>query len=193
MKSLSLKAYRQLAPYQVPSYYKLCAISKAAGMLQNYRKLRRKGRSVKEPYARKLQLVTCYGFKIKNGQLLLPTRHHQHIRIFLNAHTTSTIWQAGLTPRSVTLTENWLAITYSKETVPIHPRGVIGLDRNLDNVTSAATDGSIQRINLTEATQIKALYREIKSHMKRNDHRVRQRVFAKYGERQRNRVQQLLH
>ncbi len=192
MKSLSMKSYRQLAPYQVPSYYKLCAISKAAGMLQNYRKLLRKGRRAKEPYARKLQLVTCYGFKIRNGKLLLPSGH-QYIQIPLNTHTISAISEPGLTARSVTVTENRLAITYSKEAVPIHPRGVLGLDRNLDNVTTAGTDGSIQRYDLTDAIQIKVLYREIKSHMKRNDHRVRRRVFTKYGRRQRNRVQQLLH
>lgn len=36
LKSLSLKAYHQLSNYQVPSYYRLCAISAAAGMLKNY-------------------------------------------------------------------------------------------------------------------------------------------------------------
>ncbi|MGA3296798.1 MAG: hypothetical protein ABSD41_05040, partial [Candidatus Bathyarchaeia archaeon] len=38
LKSLSTKAYHQLATYPVMSYYKLCVISKAAGILRNYRK-----------------------------------------------------------------------------------------------------------------------------------------------------------
>jgi putative transposase len=73
LKSLSMKAYNQLAAYDAMSYYKLCAISKATGILGNYRKVRRKNPEIKEPYARRPQLTTCYGFKIKTkeGALLL--------------------------------------------------------------------------------------------------------------------------
>ena len=51
LKSLSLKAYRQLEQYDAMSYYKLCAISKAAGILKNCRKAERIGKRVKQPYA----------------------------------------------------------------------------------------------------------------------------------------------
>lgn len=193
MKSLSLKAYRQLTPYDTPSYYKLCAISRATGILRNYRKSRREGRHVKEPHVRKPQLVTCYGFKISNCKLIIPSKDRQPIIIPLNPHTLSVLSQPNLTVRSVTLTENKVALSHAKECCPIQPTGVIGLDRNLDNVTSADSDGSIGNHNLTKATEVKALYREIKSHMKRNDHKARQRIFAKYGRRQKNRVQQILH
>jgi len=54
LKSLSTKAYPQLATYPVMSYYKLCAISKAAGILRNYHKARKKNPKTKEPYARRL-------------------------------------------------------------------------------------------------------------------------------------------
>ncbi len=70
---------------------------------------------------------------------------------------------------------------------------MMGIDRNLDSVTVADSNGSIKRHNLAEATEIKAVYREVKSHLSRNDSRIRQRVYAKYGVRQRNRVKQLLH
>ena len=193
MKSLSQKAYRELSEYDTPSYYKLCAISKAAGILRNYKKTCRNGRHMRDPHARRLQLVTCYGFEIKKGKLLLPLRHRQSISIPLNPHTTSIISHPGLTARSITLTESSLAITYVKESVPIHPKGVIALDRNLDSVTSAASDALVQSYDLTKATKIKAVYREIKSHAKRNDHRLRRRIFIKYGRRERNRVHQILH
>jgi len=155
--------------------------------------LSRKNRHAKEPYTRRLQLVTCYGFKIRNGKLLLPLRHRQSISIPLNAHTTSIISHPGLIPRSITLTESRLAITYAKELVPIYPKGAIALDRNLNNVTSAASDRSIQVFNLARGTEIKELYREIKSHVKRNDRSVRREIFAKYGRKERNRVHQILH
>ena len=47
LKSLSLKAYRQLSGYDVASYYELCAISATTGILRNYRKAKRKNLHVR--------------------------------------------------------------------------------------------------------------------------------------------------
>ncbi len=193
VRSLSLKAYRQLGEYDMVSCYKLCAISKAAGILRNYRKKVRKRQHVKEPYARRLQLITCYRFKIADGKLILPLKPGQPFTIPLNSHAVSVLLQPDLTMRSITLTEVKAAIAYAKDAVAIRPKGVVGLDRNMDNVTSADSDGSVGYYNLAKATEVKTLYREIKSHMKRNDHRVKQQLFVKYGWRQRSRVQQVLH
>ena len=49
------------------------------------------------------------------------------------------------------------------------------------------------RKDLTSATKVKAMYREIRSHMRRNDHRIRQRVTGKYGHKQCEKVKQILH
>jgi putative transposase len=193
LKSLSLKAYRQLEQYDSMSYYKLGAISKAAGILKNYRKTERRGRQVKQPYARRPQLTTCYGFKINQGSLMLPIMPGNRITIPLNRHTLQVLSEAHLAPRSITLTTTTITIAYSKDVPPLKPSGLIGMDRNLDNVTVADSNGSITRHNLSDATEIKAVYREVKSHLSRNDVRMRQHVYAKYGARQRNRVKQLLH
>src|SRR5208337_69989 len=104
LKSLSLKAYRQLEHYDVMSYYKLCAISKAAGILKNYRKASGKRKPVKQPYAQRPQLATCYGFKISDGNLQLPIKRGNKMMISLNRHTLQVLSEAHLTPRSVTLT-----------------------------------------------------------------------------------------
>ena len=193
LKSLSLKTYKQLEQYDAMSYYKLCAISKAAGILKNYRKARSKGKPVKSPYARRPQLATCYGFKISDGTLQLPIKPKSKIRIPLNHHTLQTLSESGLAARSVTLTANTITVSYSKDVQTLEPSGLMGIDTNLDNVTVADSNGSIARHNLAEATEIKAMYREVKSHLNRNDSRVREQVYAKYGVRQRNRVRQLLH
>jgi len=60
-------------------------------------------------------------------------------------------------------------------------------------VTTADSDGSILRHDLGRATEVKARCRETKSHFKRNDARIRRRVYGKYGAIQRNRVGWLLH
>ena len=195
LKSLSMKAYDQLATYDAMSYYKLCAISKATGILGNYRKASRKNPEIKDPYARRPQLTTCYGFKIKTleGALLLPFKPKQPLSIPLNAHVLHVLSEPNIQIRSVTLTEKQLSISYAKEVEPIQPRGLIAIDRNLDNLTIATSEGQMRRQNLAKATEIKAMYREIRSHMRRNDTRIRQHVTGKYGRKEREKVRQILH
>jgi hypothetical protein len=165
LKSLSLKAYKQLGRYDVVSYYKLCAISAATGILRNYRKAKRKNSYVKEPYAGRLRLTTCYGFTVRGSELSLPIRANEHVSISLNRHVQVTV--NGFTPRSVRLTEDRLSLAYANEVQQLQPRGLIGIDRNLDNVTVAATDGTVQQHDLSEATRGKATYGEVRSRFKR--------------------------
>jgi putative transposase len=195
LKSLSMKTYNQLVTYDAMSYYKLCAISKATGILGNHRKTRRKNPETREPYAQRPQLTTCYGFKIraKAGLLLLPFKPRRPLPIPLNAHVLRILSEPGIQIRSVTLTNEKLSISYSKEVEPIQPRGLIAIDRNLDNLTVAESDGQVTKYDLAKATEVKAMYREIRSHMRRNDLRIRQRVTGKYGRKQREKVKQILH
>src|SRR5208282_5400734 len=195
LKLLSTKAYHQLATYDLMSYYKLCAISKAAGILRNYRKAVRKNPRTREPYARRLQLTTCYGFKIKalDKTVLLPFKPKQPLSIMLNAHVIGILSEPNIQIRSVTLTHERLSICYSKEVEPIQPRGLIAIDRNLDNLTLADSNGMVMRKDLARATLVKARYREIRSHMHRNDNRIHQQVAGKYGGKEREKVKQILH
>jgi hypothetical protein len=62
LKTLSLICYPKLKRYEVPSAYRLCAISKASGILRNYRKLSKK-QHIKEPNCIRPMLITCYGLK----------------------------------------------------------------------------------------------------------------------------------
>lgn len=192
LKTLSLKAYKQLKGYEVPSCYKLCAISRATGILRNYRRAKRKGK-VKEPYAKRLQLISCYGLKIKDGVLLLPFKSKQPIQIPLNQRTQRALSEPGLAVRSVTLTADRLVIAYAKEVAEIQLKGLIGIDRNLDNLTLANSSGRVERFNLANITEIKSKYRAVKARFTRNDVRVRKRIFGKYGVKERNKVQHILH
>jgi len=191
LKSLSLKAYGQLSRYDVASYYKLCAISAATGIMHSYRKAKRKNACVKEPYARRPRLTTCYGFKVRDGELSLPIHAKEHVRISLNHHVQAAI--NGFALRSVTLTEDRLSLAYTNEVQQLEPCGFIGVDRNLDNVTVAATDGTVQQHDLSEATRVKALYSDLRSHFRRNDIRIRREINGKYGQKQQDRVTQILH
>ena len=176
LKSLSLKSYHRLSR-DILSYYRLCAISTATGILRNHRKAKRKNSRTRIPYAKKLMLTTCYGFKIQNDLLRLPVKPRKYVYVRLNSRTVQVL--SGLNVRSVTLTSNSLGITYSKETVEIKPEGYVGVDRNLDNVTIASTDKAVKTFDLSKATGIKSTYRLVNSRFKRNDTRIRTRVLSK--------------
>jgi hypothetical protein len=191
LKTLSLKAYHQISKYNVYSNYCLTAMSKAIGLLSNYRKSLKKNPNTKKPYVSKLMLTDCYGFRIKDGILRLTLKARNYIYIPLNMHTQTII--SGHIIRSVTLTPYTLSISYAKETEIIKPTGLIGIDRNLDNVTIASNDGNVKQYDLSKATRIKSIYRTVTSHFKRNDIRLRKQVFSKYGIKQKNRVNQILH
>ncbi len=109
----------------------------------------------------------------------------------LNQHIKATI--NHFTARSVTLTEDRLSLAYASEVQEVQLRGFIGIDRNLDNVTVAATDGTVHRHDLSEATRVKAVYLGVRSHFKRNDVRIRREISGKYGRKQREKVKQVLH
>ena len=171
MKSLSMKAYHQLSAYDLPTCYRLTAISRASGILRNYRKeLEKRNRSARVPCVTRLSLTDCYGFRVIHRLVRLQIRKGEYAFIVLNDQTLRTI--SGHTPRSSTLTANSLSICLSKEIADIEPVGAIGIDRNLDNVTTADSEGSTLRHDLSRATEIKARCRETKRHFKRNDARI---------------------
>ncbi len=193
LKSLSVVAYPRLASFNIPSYYKLCAISHATGILRNYRKSLRRNPKTRRPYSRRLTLRTCYGFKIIHGALRLPIKPRVHANIPLNSHTVNVLSEPHLTVRSVSFTASKLNITFSKDTIEMEPAGLVGLDRNLNNITTVSTDGSIVRYNLSRATDIGSKYRFVRSRYRRNDFRIKRRIYAKYGLKQRNKTLQLVH
>lgn len=189
--TMTKKAYHQLARYDAPTCYRLTAMSKATGILRNYRKTLRKHPKAKKPYASKIMLTDCYAFKIIDGKLRLPTKKRCYKYIPLNCHVLESI--SGYIVRSVTLTASTVSIAFSKETVAMEPTGLIGIDRNVDNVTIATDKGEVKRFDLSEASRIKVAYRMVMSHFRRNDVRIKTRIFRKYGRTQQNRVNQRLH
>ena len=131
MKSLSLVCYGKLGKYKIASAYKLCAISRASGILSNYRRLVKKGRKVKLPYCFKPSLVTCYGIRLRNGVLHLPSK----ISIPLNEYALKKLIAKEI--RSVTIHPEGVSISYRQEVKRKGCGGVIGIDTNLENVTVA--------------------------------------------------------
>ncbi|HVC26809.1 MAG TPA: hypothetical protein VND40_01485 [Nitrososphaerales archaeon] len=191
MRRLSLACYHQLATYDLPTCYRLTAISKAAGILRSYRREKVKNTNAKRPYAKKLVLTDCYGFRILGRLLRLPYRRDRYLFLVLNDHTVQTLCDNDV--RSITLNESAIGICYSTVAAETEIAGLLGIDRNLDNITLADSTGSVLRFDLSEATRIKSAYREVKSHLRRNDAKINGVVGGKYGRLQRHKVGHILH
>lgn len=194
MKALSKLCYHELNRYDdIPSYYKLCAISRAAGILAARKKSIKRGYSTKSPYAAKPQLISCYGFKIVDGILRIPLGDRRYFDIHLNTYSRQILASdPSLTIRSFTMTSNTVNITISKEVNEIDCINTVGIDRNLYNLTVGDANKIIQ-YDLSKAVTITENTKLIIRSFKRNDHRIRRKLSSKYGRRRKNRINQLLH
>jgi putative transposase len=193
LKRLSLLSYKQLVGFNCPSCYKLCAISKAAGILAARKKSIKRGYRTKNPYLKKQLLTSCYRFKIVDDKLAIPVGGRRFEFIPLNTHTIRILSDPKLRTCSFTLTQQSLSLCVSKDTEPIGKvASVAGVDRNLNNLTVGGS-GAVTYYDMSKATEIGKTTRRAISSFKRNDTRIRNILTRKYGERRKNRVRQLLH
>jgi putative transposase len=192
MKKLSKLCYPLLSKYDIVSYYKLHAISKAAGILATRKKSIRRGHLTKEPYMRKPGLVSSYGFKIVDGVLKVPLAKRKYFDIQLNNYIKGSLSDPALKVRSFTLTADTLGICVSKEISEIKCFGNVGVDRNLENLT-VGNDEQVTRYDLSKAVKVAENTRSIIRSFKRNDVRMCRKIASKYGRRRTNRIKQMMH
>ncbi len=192
LRKLSLLSYNQLAQYDSPSYYKLCAISRAAGILAARKKSVRRGYVTRTPYAVRPQLVSCYGFKIENGGLRIPVSRGKRFSIPLTNHTLQIISQSGVKVRSFTLTRNRLSLCIARDAPTVNCASTVGVDRNLRNLTFG-NDQETSHYDLSKCVGIAKTSVRIVASFRRNDDRIRTRIASKYGERRTSRTSNLLH
>lgn len=194
MKRLSLLCYGELSKNQkyhlIPSYYRLTAISKAAGILAARKKSERRGFKTRTTYLRKPLLVSCYHFSIENRQLVFSVTKGNRVSIQLTRYTQEAI--KGLEVRSFTLTPNSLSISVRRGVVQYNPKSFAGVDRNASNVTYGDNERVIQ-FNVAKIEQVTKSTKEIVGSFRRNDARIRKLISSKYGKRKKDRVRQILH
>src|SRR5438093_8947853 len=172
LKKLSLLSYNQLAHYDSPSYYKLCAISRAAGILAARKKSIRRGFTTRTPYSFRQQLVSCYGFKIENGYLHIPVSRGKRFSIPLTKHTLKIILQPGVKVRSFTLTTSRLSLCIDRDTPRIECASMVGVDRNLRNLT-VENEHETSHYDLSKCARIANTTVRIVASFTRNDDRIR--------------------
>src|SRR6266702_8269212 len=182
LRRLSLLSYNQLAHCDSPSCYKLCAISRAAGILAARKKSHRRGFTARTPYAVKQQLVSCYGFKTKNGGLEIPVSRGKRLSIPLTKHTLDVISQPGIKVRSFTLTRNRLSLCIAREASTIECASTVGVDRKLRNLT-VGNDQETHHYDLSKTVRIAKTTVRVVVSFRRDDDRIRTGIASKYGQR----------
>jgi putative transposase len=192
LKRLSTLSYHELQNFTVPSYYKLCAISKAAGILATRKKSMRRDRPTKDPHVKAIGLTSCYGFRITDGKLRVPVGNRRFETIPLNEHSIETISAPSVTVNSFTSTERFVSISISKEIQELSFTDTVGVDRNLRNLT-VGNENEVTYYDLTKAHDIADVTRQIIGSIGRNDVKLRHRISGKYGGRRKRRIAQLLH
>src|SRR2546427_10432294 len=192
LRRLSLLSYNQLARYDSPSCYKLCAISRAAGILAARNKSVRRGFPTRTPYAVRPQLVSCYGFKIENGRIDIPVSRGKRFSVPLTKHVLEIISQPRVEVRSFTLTQNSLSLCIARDTPRIECASTVGVDRNLRNLT-VGNDQETCQYDLSKCVRIAKTTVRIIASFTRNDDRIRTGLASRYGQRRTARVGHLLH
>jgi putative transposase len=192
LRRLSLLSYNQLAQYDSPSCYKLCAISRAAGILASRKKSLRRGFPTREPYAVRQQLISCYSFKTKNGQLEIPISRGKRLNIPLTKHTVNVISQPGVNVRSFTLTQSRLSLCIACNVATVECTSSVGVDRNLRNLT-VGNESQTHQYDLSETVRIASTTIRIVASFKRDDARIRGAIASKYGMRRTARTGHVLH
>jgi len=178
LRRLSLLSYNQLAQYDSPSYYKLCAISRAAGILAARKKSTRRGYATRTPYAVRPVLVSCYGFKIRNGRLEIPVSRGKRLSLLLTNHTLEVITQLGVKVRSFTLTRTRLSLCIARDPPMIECASTVGVDRNLRNLT-IGNDDQTSCYDLSKIVRIASTTTSIVASFRRDDDRVKTRIASK--------------
>lgn len=192
LKQLSSLAYHELGQYDIISYYKLHAISRAAGILSNAKQSVKRGIPTKSPYLKKQILVSCYGFKLENGIFKIPLGDKTYFEIQLTNHTMQVLSDPTIQINSFLLLPNSISISYSKHITSRECDKVAAIDRNLRNVTY----GNSQRVtqfDLSKTIKIAENTRSIISSFIRNDARIRKNIASKYSKRRKNRINHILH
>ncbi len=194
LKRLSKLCYKELNGFRkVPTYYKLCAISKASGIISARNKSLKRNRVTKDPYVTKPCLVSCYGFKIINGKLRISLSKRMFEFIPLNKRTLKVLEDKSLSVRSFTLTQTSLSLCIVKEVPEIQAiTSAIGVDRNLRNLT-VGNKSKVTYYDLRKVVEIGETTRDIIASFKRNDHRIRKALASRYGKRKKERVKNLVN
>ena len=115
------------------------------------------------------------------------------MRVELNPHTVSILTTKGHRVISATLTPTTCSVIYYRSVKEAVPRGVMAIDVNEDNITTFDTLGQSLVLDLQQLRGIHEAARRTKSRFRRQDVRIKQRIYKMYADIEHNRETAVLH
>ncbi|MFY9301452.1 MAG: transposase [Candidatus Nitrosotenuis sp.] len=196
-KSFTDNLYHYLADNtEFLKLYVARAILTAKSKLHYFRKTRKNNPKAKIPYHKKPYLIVDkLSYKIIGTTLLIGIKPGcPYVGIPLNHYTMKRLSESGIKTGTVTITPDSISISIKKDTKLIKPTEFIGIDTNLNNISAVHSDSKIEVFSeVSKITKIKERYRKAKSHFRRNDVRIRRKIFQKYGIKQQHKTKQILN
>jgi len=184
--------YHALKKYDIQAKYKLTAMSQACGRLSQMKRSIREGKTPKTPYIQKPYLVSCYGFKINKTSLSIPIGNRKYVDVILNHYTQQILSDKSLRVKSFVITPDSISLGIQAEVEEIQCNDIMGIDRNLRNVT-IGNHNKVTIYDMEDLPKIAYRTKKVISSFKRNDSRIRQKIYSKLGNRRARRVKQFLN
>jgi putative transposase len=187
-------AYPRLKEYGLHTHYILSACEVAYSVYRN-----KDRKSV--PYIERAFLkLDSQSYSLNHLLLRIPTTPRRFVYLTLQGsdyHHRSFIDDPTLKRGSITLTGRAVSIAFSREIAEMETLGRVGIDMNERNVTASDTSGVTTVFDTSNVAELKERYRCIRAKIGRvtrqKDNRISQRLYARYGKREKNRTTQALH
>ncbi|ANF23410.1 RNA-guided endonuclease InsQ/TnpB family protein [Thermococcus piezophilus] len=198
LKKETYKGLRKEYP-ELPSHYLYTACQMAIAIFKSYRKRRRKGKAKGKPVFKKdVIMLDDHLFKLdletKTVKLSTPQRRLSLKFYPAKYHERFKDWKVGQawlvkTPKGV-----FLHVVFSKEVKIREPEAFVGVDLNENNVTLSLPNGEFLQI-ITHEREVRTGYfvKRRKIQRKIRAGKKRKELLEKYGQRERNRLNDLYH
>jgi putative transposase len=186
-------AYARLKEYHLHTHYVLSACEIAFSAYKN-----KKRKAIPHICSAFIKLDN-QSYQLNHLLLRIPTSPKNFVFLTLQGseYHQSFIDNPRLKRGSVIITPNWVTIAFSNVAEPFEPMGFIGIDVNERNVTVSGTDGWHKQFGeLGDVAEIKERYKDIRASISQKigrDRRIAKELLAKYGNRERQRTESLLH
>ncbi len=192
MKRLSYLCYHELRHYDILGSYKINAISRAAGILSNRKQSIKRGVKVKDPFVKKPFITNCYGIKHNGCLMTVPYKNRNPINVLLAEYTQKILSNDTIKVQSFSMNNKSISFCISKQVEEIECIDIVGIDRNLRNVT-CGNEKKVVFYKTKKILSIKKNTIQARSGFRRNDRRVKGDFWEEKNKRMYNRTNQSTH
>ena len=198
LKKETYKGLRKEYP-ELPSHYLYTACQMATAIFKSFRKRKKKGKARGRPvFKKEVIMLDDHLFKLdlEKGTVKLSTPSGRIQLEFYPAkyHEKFKDWKVGQawlvrTPKGI-----FLNVVFSREVEISEPNAFVGVDLNENNVTLSLPNGEFLQI-ITHEREIRTGYfvKRRKIQQKIQAGKKRKELLEKYGEREKNRLNDLYH